>query len=63
MSIMDTRDSFITLSYHGALVYICQNRTTGKEEIRGQVGDERKSFKTLSACNRWIFKQTKSINR
>jgi hypothetical protein len=63
MSIMDTRDSFITLSYHGAFVHICQNRTTGKEEIRGQVGDECKSFKNMNACNRWIFKQTKSINR
>jgi hypothetical protein len=53
---MNDKDSFLTVSYKDGFIHTCHNRTTGRTEVKSQVGYETRTHKTLIGAKRYITK-------
>jgi hypothetical protein len=52
---MDEKDSFQTVEYKGfGYIHTCHNRTTGKLEVKSQIGYETRQHKTVDGAKRYI---------
>lgn len=58
---MDTKDCFLTQSYRGGYIHSCENRTTGKTEVRVQLRDGERSavVKSILSAKRLISRSLK----
>lgn len=61
---MDTKDTFHTFSYRCGFIHCCENRTTGKSEVKVQryEGDKARAVATVLAAKQKIgfyFKRLK----
>lgn len=58
---MDTKDCFLTQSYRGGYIHSCENRTTGKTEVKVQLRDGEKAVpaKSILAAKRLISRSLK----
>lgn len=53
---MDQKDTFQTISYKGAHIHLCQNQTSGKEEIKTQIKGKTFPCQSLLGAKRAITK-------
>ena len=52
---MDEKDSFLTVRYKDyGYIHTCQNRTTGKTEVKSQIGYAIRQHKTIEGAKRYI---------
>ena len=52
---MDFKDSFLTTVYKGfGYIHTCHNRTTGKLEVKSQIGYAMRQHKTVIGAKRYI---------
>lgn len=52
---MDDKDTFLTIKYRpNAWIHTCENRTTGKTEVKSQIGFATKNHRTVTGAKRYI---------
>lgn len=54
---MDFKDTFLTFRYDLGYIHTCENRTTGKMEVKSQIDGEVKKHKTILGAKRYISKE------
>lgn len=56
---MDYKDSFLTIRYDLGYIHTCCNRTTGKTEVRSQIGRIVAKHETVIGAKRHITREIK----
>ena len=55
---MDDKDTFLTIEYRSnAWIHTCENRTTGKTEVKSQIGFMTNNHRTVAGAKRYITAQ------
>ena len=51
---MDNKDCFLTIEYKGGFIHICENRDTGKTEVKTTIGYATNHHNTIIGAKRYI---------
>lgn len=62
---MDNKDTFHTFSYRGGFIHCCENRTTGKSEVKVQCyeGEKARSVKSVRGAKQIIGIYYKKVKK